>query len=265
MVASLETLLCLDATDKMDPQKRVTPANRELVAQGAGNVVSGLIGGLPITQVIVRSSANLQSGAKTKASGMIHGALLLFAVVLLPAVLNLIPLAVLASILLMVGHKLMRPELFVRMYKGGLSQFIPFMITIVGIVLTDLLMGVLLGSAVAVAGILRRSYANSLFMHKEEVDDGGRQEIRFLFAEEVSFLNKGAILSQLTLVPDGSEVTIDLRKCVSLDHDVREIIDDFVATAERRNLKVQIKEQSVEEHARLQEMIMMTTNSQSPE
>ena len=240
VVASLETLLCLEATDKLDPQKRVTPANRELLAQGTGNMLSGLIGGLPITQVIVRSSANIQSGGRTKLSAIIHGVLLLIFAIALPRVLNLIPLAVLASILFVVGYKLAKPSLFVSMYRLGPVQFIPFVVTIAGILATDLLTGVVLGVAVAVVAILHRNYLNSHFLHIVESDDtpGSRHQVRIRLAEEVTFLNRGAILRELSAIPDGSHVIIDLRNTVSIDHDVLEILDDFEATAADRQIVV---------------------------
>ena len=240
VVASLETLLCLEATDKLDPQKRVTPANRELVAQGTGNVISGLIGGLPITQVIVRSSANIQSGARSKLSTIIHGTLLLIFAFALPKLLNFIPLAVLASILFVVGFKLAKPSLFVEMYRLGPTQFAPFMVTIVGILTTDLLKGVILGVVVAVFGILHRNYRNSHFLHVETQDlPGGRHTVRIRLAEEVTFLNRGAILRELDSIPDNSSVTIDQRQTVSIDHDVMEILDDFETTAKSRDILVE--------------------------
>jgi MFS superfamily sulfate permease-like transporter len=150
LVASLETLLCTEATDKLDPHKNVTPTNRELLAQGTGNIISGLIGGLPITQVIVRSSANIQSGGRTKMSAIIHGFLLLISVILIPTLLNKIPLSVLAAILLIVGYNLAKPALFVQMYKVGWKQFLPFTVTVFGIVFTDLLIGIGMGLAVGI-------------------------------------------------------------------------------------------------------------------
>ena len=138
----METLLCVEATDKLDPEKRVTPTNRELIAQGSGNIISGLIGGLPITQVIVRSSANIQSGGKSKMSAIIHGIFLLISVLMIPKLLNLIPLSVLAAILLLVGYKLAKPSLFKTMYFLGWKQFVPFTVTVLGIVFTDLLIGI---------------------------------------------------------------------------------------------------------------------------
>ena len=237
VVASLETLLCLEATDKLDPQKRVTPANRELLAQGTGNMLSGLIGGLPITQVIVRSSANIQSGGRTKLSAIIHGVLLLIFAFALPRVLNLIPLAVLASVLLVVGYKLAKPALFLDMYRLGPAQFIPFVVTIVGILATDLLTGVVLGVVIAVGAILHDNYLNSHFLHVELTDTpGARHQVHLRLAEQVTFLNRGAILRELSAIPNGSRVTVDLRNTVSIDHDVLEILNDFEATANTRNI-----------------------------
>ena len=240
VVASLETLLCLEATDKLDPQKRVTPANRELLAQGTGNALSGLIGGLPITQVIVRSSANIQSGARSKMSAIIHGLLLLIFTVALPKLLNLIPLAVLASVLFVVGYKLAKPSLFVAMYRLGPEQFIPFMVTIAGIIALDLLTGVFLGVAVAVIMILHKSYRNSHFLHTETRDEpNAKHTVILKLAEEVTFLNRGAILRELSEIPDNSHVIIDQRNTVWLDHDVIEIIDDFEISAENRDITLE--------------------------
>lgn len=240
VVGSLETLLCLEATDKLDPQKRVTPANRELIAQGTGNVLSGAIGGLPITQVIVRSSANIQSGAKSKVSAITHGGLLLLSVVALPHVLNLIPLAVLASVLLVVGYKLAKPALFKSIYAEGWTQFVPFVVTILGIVFTDLLTGIALGMVVAVMVILQRNYRNSHFLHIQESDSGDRHSVRLRLSEEVSFLNKGAILRELSEIPNGSRVTIDVSGCFVMDHDVAEIIEEFKTSAMSRDIDVEI-------------------------
>lgn len=240
VVASLETLLCLEATDKLDPEKRVTPANRELLAQGAGNMLSGLVGGLPVTQVIVRSSANIQSGGRSKASTIIHGVLLLIFSIALPHVLNLIPLSVLASILLVVGYKLAKPSLFVTMYRLGPTQFAPFVVTIVGILATDLLTGVIMGLAVAIIVILHRNYLNSHFLHAETRDaPGTNHQVRIRLSEEVTFLNRGAILRELSRIPDGSDVVLDLSSTFSIDHDVVEILQDFEASARNRNIRVE--------------------------
>lgn len=243
VVASIETLLCVEAADKMDPEKRVTPTNRELLAQGAGNMVSGLVGGLPVTQVIVRSSANIQSGARSKVSTILHGVLLLVFVLALPELLNLVPLAVLASILLVVGYKLATPSLFSSMYRLGPSQFMPFAVTIVAILLTDLLQGVALGLGVAVMWILHRSYLNAHFVEIEERDDPGEHHrVHLRLAEEVSFLNRGAIRKVLSEIPERSRVTIDLRGTVSIDHDILEILDDFAASAASRDIVVEALE-----------------------
>ena len=240
IVASLETLLCVEATDKLDPEKHVTPTNRELLAQGVGNAVSGFIGGLPVTQVIVRSSANIQSGARTKNSAVIHGFLLLIAVSLMASVLNLVPLAVLASILLVVGYKLAKPDLFMTMYRLGASQFGPFIVTIAAILLTDLLTGVLLGLAVGVLVVLHRNYVNSHTFEIEESDDEqGSHIVRLQLAEQVSFLSRGALLRELSTIPDGSHVVIDLSRAVAVDHDVLEILRDFEDSSQRRDLVVE--------------------------
>lgn len=239
VVASLETLLCVEATDKLDPDKRVTPTSRELVAQGVGNMASGFIGGLPVTQVIVRSSANIQSGGKTKVSAILHGFFLMAAVLALPQVLNMVPLAALASILLVVGYKLAKPQLFREMYSQGPAQFVPFVVTILGIVFTDLLTGIALGMAVALFVLLRAHYLNSHFLHIAQDDDQGTGTITMRLAEEVTFLNKAALLKELNAVPEGSSVIIDATESYRIDHDVLEIIDDFESTAGRRNLTVQ--------------------------
>ncbi|MDG2303749.1 MAG: SulP family inorganic anion transporter [Candidatus Binatia bacterium] len=240
IVASLETLLCVDATDKLDKQRRITPANRELVAQGCGNMLSGLIGGLPITQVIVRSSANIQSGGRTKLSAILHGVLLLIAVVALPKILNLVPLAVLASILFVVGYKLAKPALFKTMYEQGFDQFAPFIVTILGIVLTDLLTGIALGMAVAVFLILYRNYMNSHFLHlSESQSEVGQRILSMHLVEEVTFMNKGAIIRSLAAVPDGTHVRIDSSRSFHVDHDVLEAIAEFEESAPTRNITVE--------------------------
>jgi MFS superfamily sulfate permease-like transporter len=240
IVASLETLLCVEATDKLDPEKHVTPTNRELLAQGVGNALSGFVGGLPVTQVIVRSSANIQSGARTKISAIIHGLLLVLAVLLFASVLNLVPLAVLASILLVVGYKLAKPELFATMYRLGASQFGPFIATIGAILMTDLLTGVLLGLAIGATVVLYRNYVNSHTIDIEESDDAAvGHQVRVRLAEQVSFLSRGALLRALSMIPDGSRVVIDLSNNVSIDYDVLEILRDFEDSSSGRNLVVE--------------------------
>ncbi|MGC6479054.1 MAG: SulP family inorganic anion transporter [Flavobacteriaceae bacterium] len=239
LVASLETLLCVEATDKLDPEKRVTPTNRELVAQGTGNIFSGLIGGLPITQVIVRSSANIQSGGKTKLSAIIHGFFLLISVMTIPVLLNKIPLSVLASILFIVGFKLAKPSLFKKMYQLGWKQFVPFIVTILGIVFTDLLIGIGLGLMVGITIILIKSYQNSHFLHIEDQTDG-KKTVKMTLAEEVTFINKGAILHELDLIPEAAALELDVTKTRYLDNDVIEILDDFSIKARTKNIDVKI-------------------------
>lgn len=239
LVASLETLLCVEATDKLDPHNRVTPTNRELLAQGTGNMVSGLIGGLPITQVIVRSSANIQSGGQTKASAIIHGFLLLISVILIPTLLNMIPLSVLAAILFLVGYKLAKPALFKKMYELGWKQFVPFIVTILGIIFTDLLIGIGLGLAVGIVVILLKSYQNSHFLHIEDKSDG-KHRIKMTLAEEVTFFNKGAILKELDSLPRDTYLELDLIKTRYLDNDIIEILDDFRLKAKERNIDIKL-------------------------
>ena len=238
LVASLETLLCVEATDKLDPEKNVTPTNRELLAQGTGNIISGLIGGLPITQVIVRSSANIQSGGRSKLSAIIHGIFLLVSVVTIPALLNKIPLSVLAAILLIVGFKLAKPALFVSMYKLGWKQFVPFMVTVAGIVFADLLVGIALGLAVGVTIVLLKSYQNSHFLHKENIGADGK--VKMTLAEEVTFFNKGAIMKELEALPENASLELDVRQTRYLDNDVVEILEDFSAKAKSRNINIKL-------------------------
>jgi len=242
LVASLETLLCVEATDKLDPHKNVTPTNRELLAQGTGNIISGLIGGLPITQVIVRSSANIQSGGRTKMSAIIHGLFLLISVILIPNLLNKIPLSVLAAILLVVGFKLAKPGLFKTMYNLGWKQFVPFMVTVLGIIFTDLLVGIGLGLLVGIVVILIKSYQNSHFLHKEgeDIDDN---KVKMTFAEEVTFFNKGAILKELDRLAPDSFLELDVTNTKYLDNDIIEILDDFILKAEERNISIKLVSQ----------------------
>ena len=239
LVASLETLLSVEATDKLDPHKNVTPTNRELLAQGTGNIIVGLIGGLPITQVIVRSSANIQSGGMSKLSTIIHGFLLLISVVVIPKLLNMIPLSVLAAILLVVGYKLAKPSLFVKMHKMGWKQSIPFTVTVLGIVFIDLLWGIGLGLAVGIVVILLKSYQNSHFLHIED-NSNGKHKIKMTLAEEVTFFNKGAILKELDSLPIDTYLEINLIKTRYLDNDIIEILEDFLLKAEERNIDIKL-------------------------
>ncbi|MEK9603370.1 MAG: SulP family inorganic anion transporter [Flavobacteriaceae bacterium] len=238
LVASLETLLCLEATDKLDQQKRETPKNRELIAQGIGNMLSGFIGGLPVTQVIVRSSANIQSGGKTKMSAIIHGFLLLISIMAIPNLLNMIPLSVLAAILFVVGYKLAKPELFISIFKLGWKQFLPFITTVVGIIATDLLTGIFMGLVVGIYFILVDSYKNSHALIVKN-DKGSKNSYRISFAEEVTFINKGPILKELERLPDQANLELDVRKTKFLDFDILETINDFLH--KNAHQKIQIK------------------------
>ena len=239
LVASLETLLCVEATDKLDPEKNVTPTNRELLAQGAGNIISGLIGGLPITQVIVRSSANIQSGGKSKMSTILHGFLLLISVIVIPTLLNRIPLSVLAAILFVVGFKLAKPALFKQMYLLGWKQFLPFIVTVLGLVFTDMLTGILLGLAVGILVIMIKSYQNSHFLHIEDKSDG-MHRIKMTLAEEVTFFNKGAILKELDSLPRDTYLELNLLNTRYLDYDIIEILEDFSYKAKERNIDIKL-------------------------
>ena len=265
IVASLETLLCVEATDKLDPQKRITPTNRELFAQGTGNMVSGLIGGLPVTQVIVRSSANIQSGGRSKASAIIHGFLLLSCAMVIPHVLNMIPLASLAAILFLVGYKLAKPALFKEMYKKGKSQFAPFVVTILGIVFTDLLMGIALGMVVAIMHILWNNFRIPYHFDFDTYKPG--DPIRIQLAEEVSFLNKASIMNTLNRLPNDTEVIIDGSVSKRVHPDILEIIDDFKENAKTRNIHVTTvnvtEKRSLETPAKFNELVLVDQNGNS--
>jgi MFS superfamily sulfate permease-like transporter len=233
VVASLETLLCVEATDKMDPHQRVTPPNRELFAQGAGNLLSGFLGGLPVTQVIVRSSANIQSGGQTKLSAVVHGFWLLLAVFVLPEVLNMIPLASLAAILLVVGYKLAKPATFVRMAKHGGRQFAPFVITVLAIVATDLLTGIGIGLAAAIVAILWDHYKRPL----EGLDrDDNSKRCTLTLGRDVTFLHKAGIRQALADLPEDYHVEVDARGSQTLDPDVVDILEDYQKKAQELGL-----------------------------
>lgn len=238
VVASLETLLSVEATDKLDPQRRLTDSNRELKAQGVGNMVSGLIGGLPITQVIVRSSANIDSGAKTKLSAVFHGFILLASAIFIPAMLNHIPLATLACILLMVGYKLSKFSLYSQMYRAGWEQFVPFVVTVSAILFTDLLKGIGIGMVVAIYFVLQNNMRHSYLRHIEK-DENGEDVIVFTLSDEVTFLNKGSIQEVLRTIPEDSSIIIDGSRTMFIHADVLECIQNFINhTAPAKNIKV---------------------------
>ena len=224
-VASVETLLCIEAVDKMDPMRRVTNPNRELKAQGIGNIVSGLLGGLPVTSVIVRSTANLNAGAKTKLSAILHGVLILVCVLLRPGLLNMIPLGALAAILLMTGYKLAKVSIFKQMFANGKYQWIPFLITVIAVVRFDLLTGVGLGLVASIVAILYGNLKNSYYFHKKEHHEGELIHIRL--SEEVSFLNKASIKLTLDHLPENATVLIDATATHYIDFDVLELIKEF--------------------------------------
>jgi MFS superfamily sulfate permease-like transporter len=239
-VASIETLLCLEAGDKLDTQKRYSSANMELKAQGIGNIVAGLIGGLPMTSVIVRTSANINAGAKTKFSAIIHGFLLLLAVVAIPTLLNKIPMACLAAILIMIGLKLASPKVFKHMWQAGKFQFIPFVVTVIAVVGIDLLKGVGIGLLVSIFFILRGNMKLAYFFKKEKHQQG--ETIHIDLAQEVSFLNKAAIKQTLAHLPKNSNVEIDALNTVYIDYDVLELIRDFVNYGSKdKNITLQLK------------------------
>lgn len=225
IVASIETLLCVDAADKMDPIRRMTNTNRELKAQGLGNIISSLIGGLPMTSVVVRSSVNVNSGATSKVSAIIHGILLALAVIAIPMLLNMIPLASLSAILLLVGYKLAKPSLMIHFWHKGKSQFIPFIATTVAVVATDLLIGVALGMMISVSYILLGNMRRAYYLSEDEMADVN--EVTMTLAEEVSFLNKAAIKQTLRKIHPGSKITIDASRTTYIATDVLDMIEEF--------------------------------------
>lgn len=235
VVASLETLLGIEAADKLDPLKRVTPTNRELKAQGVGNMVSGLLGGLPLTSVIVRSSANAISGAKSKLSTIFHGSMMLLFVMFIPEILNKIPLSALAAILIYTGYKLAKVSLFKDFYSKGWDQFVPFVVTIVAILLTDLLTGIVIGILVGLFFMVRSNFRSSVFV----VNDENKYLMRL--RKDVSFLNKPIVKNKLEEVPRDSYVLIDATRADFIDKDIIEEINNFLRHAHLKNIKVEIK------------------------
>lgn len=240
VVASIETLLCIEAADRMDVQKRYTDTNVELKAQGVGNIISSLLGGLPMTSVVVRTSANNNAGAKSKMSAIIHGALLLISVLAIPTILNKIPLATLAAILLLIGYKLANPKIIKHFWEKGKYQFVPFIATFIGVVFTDLLKGVALGIVISIIFVLKGNLKRAYNFRKEEYADG--DVIHIDLAQEVSFLNKAAIKSTLSEIPENSKVIINAHDTVYIAHDILDLIREFKATrAIDENIKVKLK------------------------
>lgn len=235
IVASLETLLGIEAVDKLDPFKRITPTNRELKAQGAGNILSGLIGGIPVTSVVVRSAANVNAGGKTKLSAIFHGILLMLCVVLIPSILNKIPLCALAAVLIFTGYKLVKISLFKEFYNKGWDQFVPFVTTIMAILLTDLLIGIIIGILVALFFLMRSNFRSAILV----VNNDHNYLIRL--RKDVSFLNKPIIKRNLNQVPDNSFVIIDATRADFIDKDIIDEVNSFLLIAHTRNIKVEIK------------------------
>lgn len=238
IVASIESLLSLEAVDDLDEEKRISPSNRELIAQGVGNMASGLIGGLPVTSVIVRSSANVNAGAKSKMSAILHGVLLLISVLVFSQIFNMIPLASLAAILVFTGYKLAKVSLFREYYHKGHAQFIPFIVTVVAIVFTDLLKGVAIGMVLGIFYIIRSNFRTSVSVIKDEF----RYLIRF--KKEVSFLNKSLVKNTLLKIPDEAAVLIDPTKADFIDQDIVELVNDFIIHAPTRGIRVYVKNQA---------------------
>jgi len=235
LVASLETLLCIEAADKMDPYKRITPVNMELKAQGVTNLFCGLIGGLPVTAVIVRTSANIHAGARTKASAILHGVILLFSVFYLPYFLEMIPLASLAAILLIIGYKLTAQGLWKEMLNKGKDQYLPFMATALGIVFTNLLLGVFLGVLVSVFFVLKSNFHAAIL----RVNNGNSYLIKF--TKDVSFFNKSTLVKSLETIPNDSSLLIEGSQVSFIDRDIIEVITDFQTSALIKNINVEIK------------------------
>ena len=235
MVGSIETLLSIEASDKLDPFRRISDTNRELKAQGVGNLISGLIGGLPVTSVIVRSSANVYAGARTKMSAIVHGLLLLVSVVAIPRLLNWIPLASLAAILLLVGYKLTKIDIYRKMYRAGLDQFLPFVVTVLAIVFTDLLTGITIGLVVGFFFVIKTNHHSSITL----VSQDNYYMVRF--NKDVSFINKNELKEKLMQIPSDTIVIFDGTRATYIDSDIYDVIVDFEQNAKFRNIEVELK------------------------
>ena len=235
LVASLETLLSIEAVDKLDPLKRVSPPNRELIAQGTGNLISGLFGGLPLTSVIVRSSANVNAGGKTKMSAIYHGILIMVSLFFFPSLLNMIPKAALAAILVFTGYKLAKVSLFKEYYRNGWEQFIPFIVTILSIVLTDLLTGVMIGMAIGIFYIVRTNFRTAIHVVEEQ------NNITISLRKDVSFFIKPILKEKLETVPSETNLLLDIEKAEFMDKDVIDTINEFMDHAHLKQIRVAIK------------------------
>nr|WP_310585979.1 SulP family inorganic anion transporter [uncultured Emticicia sp.] len=235
IIASLETLLSVEATDKLDPESRITPTNRELQAQGVGNILSGLLGGLPLTQVIVRSSANIQAGGKTNLATVVHGLILLICTIAIPTVLNQIPLASLAIVLIMVGYKLAKPAIFKEIYREGRDQFVPFLVTVVAVVFTDLLKGIGVGVFVAMLYILYTNYKGSMSFMREG------KSVLIQFNKDVFYFNKSELKIKLASLKEGDMVYIDGTRSSFIDHDIYLTLEEFQKEVKKRNITIELK------------------------
>ena len=235
LVASVESLLSIEASDRIDPFRRISSPNRELVAQGIGNVVSGLIGGLPVTSVVVRTSANVSSGGRTRVSAIFHGVLMLLAVVAIPMYLNWTPLASLAAVLIMVGYKLTKPKIYLSMFKLGWDQFLPFVVTVLAIVFTDLLKGVVIGLVLGVFFVIRGN-------HRSAISVVSQDDWYFLrFNKDITFVNKSELRTKLNALPANTTLIIDATRSLYMDRDIFEVIEDFQRSAPYKNITVETK------------------------
>jgi carbonic anhydrase len=235
MIASLESLLTVEAVDKLDPEKRQTPLNRELIAQGIGNITASLIGALPITSAIVRSTASLNAGGRTKMAAVFHAIFILVSVLFIAHYLRLIPLASLASILMLIGYKLAKPSIFKEAYKKNYSYFIPFIVTCIAILFSDLLVGISIGMLVGIFFVIKSNFHSAINLTNEG------QNVIISFNKDVSFLNKAKLINLLRKIPKDKRIIVDGSKAEFIDHEINEIIDDFRTTAESQNFKVEFR------------------------
>jgi MFS superfamily sulfate permease-like transporter len=235
VVASLESLLSLEAGDSIDPQKRISSSDKELIAQGVGNTLAGFLGGLPVTSVVVRTSANVYSGAKTRMSSLVHGLLLLASVFLIPVLMNKIPLAALASILLMVGYKLAKPSIFLKIYKEGYDQYIPFAVTVAVIIFKDLLFGIFIGTFVGLLFVVFTNFRSVISV----IRDGNNVLVKF--NKDISFLNKPRIKNILMELKEGDDVFIDGSRANFIDHDIYTMLYDFKRNSKIKGIDVTFK------------------------
>lgn len=257
IIASLESLLSLEATDKLDPLKRIAPTNRELKAQGIGNIISGLLGGVPVTAVIIRSSVNINAGGKTSLSCFIHGFLLLLCVMFLSELLNLIPLSCLSAILLYTGYKMSKPALFKEFYLKGMNQFLPFIITTVSIIYADLLIGIAIGMVVGLGFVIHANFQAAITLTQDD------SYYLLSLNKDVTFLNKALLRKFIFLIKKNSTVLIDASNANFIDHDIFEILEDFQSTAAENNISVKVKQLSGKERINKNEQALIVLKERS--